>query len=78
VRTEQGRTKINYSFPLLSIGCVGEPEDEGEVVDDVLAPVGEMALLRAIATETREEHLVGESIRGSFGRGDPTNVVCWY
>jgi hypothetical protein len=36
--------------------------DEGEVVDDVSAPVGEIASLRAIATETGEEHLVGESI----------------
>jgi hypothetical protein len=36
--------------------------DASEVVDDVLAPVGEMASLRAIVTETGEERLVGESI----------------
>jgi hypothetical protein len=35
--------------------------DEGKVLDDVLAPVGEMTLRR-----------------NSFGRGDPTNGVCWY
>jgi hypothetical protein len=63
---------MNYSFPLLSIGCVGEPGvrlmDDGKAVDDVLAPVGEMASLRTIATETGEERLVGESTGASFAR----------
>jgi hypothetical protein len=57
---------MNYSFPLLSIGCVGEPGvrliDEGEVV--------------ITATETGEERLVGESIGAHSGEvTQPTESV---
>jgi hypothetical protein len=56
---------MNYSVKVLSIGCVGEQGvrlmDEGEVVDDVSTPVGEMASLRTIATDTGEESIADYS-----------------
>jgi hypothetical protein len=47
----------------------------GEVVEDVLAPVGEKWSLRAIATETREEHLVGSRSGDSRELIPPTESV---
>ncbi len=49
---------MNYSSPLLSIRRVVEPGvslmEEGEIVDDQISPVGEVAMLRADAAEPGE------------------------